>query len=247
MREAQAQILIMEGRERVRELVRSVLSGGECVLHETRSAAEGLPLIGRDTDLVIVGAQLADQDGSRVCERIREISPVPVLLLAEEGAREALLQGLFAGADEGMTEPFSDQELAQRMRALIRRYRLYPGKEGSEREILPERGYLTCGTLRVNVGFNEVIKDGERRALPEIEYRMLLMMMRHAGMVFSPQMFFEQIWNEPCVVDYCNTVAVHICRIRRHVEDDPRRPKLIRTVWGRGYSFGNPVTLVGES
>ena len=191
-----------------------------------------------DTDLVILDIMLPGFSGLQTCERIRKVSNVPVLFLTAKSQESDKLIGLMAGGDDYLPKPFSYAELLGRIKALLRRYKVYQGKNGTAgNEASEEMRYLKDGNLSVNVEFNEVIKDGKNCELSDIEYRMLLTMMRRPNQIFSAQMLFEQRWNEPYVYTCANTVMVHIRKIRMAVEDEPKKPKRICTVWGKGYRY----------
>ena len=101
---------------------------------------------------------------------------------------------------------------------------------------MPE--YIELAGIRINEGFNEVLVNGENVEFSEIEYNILLLMMKYPGKIFSAQNLYESVWNEPYFYNCNSTVMVHIRRLRVKIEEDPKNPKLILTVWGKGYRFG---------
>ena len=115
----------------------------------------------------------------------------------------------------------------------MRRYEEYRGRSQAE----VSGSYLEAGGLRVNKEFNEVTKNGKLISMTDIEYRILKLLMQHRKRIFSIQNIYESVWEKPYFYDANNTVMVHIRRLRIAVEDDPRKPSLIRTEWGRGYRF----------
>lgn len=233
-----ARILLIEDDVDIREAIRQLLSGENYTVEEAGSGEEGLGKISDQTDLVILDIMLPGISGLRTCEEIRKSSNVPVLFLTAKGQESDKLIGLMAGGDDYLVKPFSYAELLGRIKALLRRYRVYQGKSSAKRKDELERdNHLVCGNLEVSLDFNEVKKGGKLRNLSDLEYRMLVLMMRHPGQIFSAQMLFEQIWNEPYVYTCGNTVTVHIRKIRTQIEDDPQNPRRIRTVWGKGYCF----------
>ena len=174
--------------------------------------------------------------GLRTCEEIRKVSKVPVLFLTAKARESDKLVGLIAGGDDYMTKPFSYAELLGRVRALIRRYHQYRGKEKMKGQEDPE--YLETGELRIHQKYNEVWVRGQQGDLTEIEYRILLLMMKNPQKIFSAQNLYESIWNEPYFYNCNSTVMVHIRRLRVKIEECPEEPAYIHTVWGRGYRFG---------
>ena len=141
-----------------------------------------------------------------------------------------------AGGDDYLAKPFSYSELLGRVKALIRRWKIYRGKEETEQEQMPE--YIELAGIRINEGFNEVLVNGENVEFSEIEYNILLLLMKYPGKIFSAQNLYESVWNEPYFYNCNSTVMVHIRRLRVKIEKDPKNPKLILTVWGKGYRFG---------
>ena len=106
--------------------------------------------------------------------------------------------------------------------------------------VTPEEGqeeYIEQSGIRISKFYNEVFVDGEEKELSNIEYQMLLLMMRHKGKTFSAQNLYESIWNEPYFYSCNSTVMVHIRNLRMKIEKDPKNPRYIRTLWGKGYRF----------
>lgn len=236
-----SQILLIEDDRDIREAIRQLLAAENYEVTEAGSGEEGLEKLNDKVDLVVLDIMLPGISGLRTCERIRKVSNVPILFLTAKSQESDKLIGLMAGGDDYLTKPFSYAELLGRIKALLRRYQVYQGK--GEAETTPEKTqYLTAGNLKVNREFNEVQKGGDQVSLSDIEYRMLLLMMEQPSQIFSAEMLFEQIWDEPFVYTCANTVMVHIRKIRRAIEDDPAKPKLVRTVWGKGYRFESSDT-----
>lgn len=237
MTQEQEKILIIEDDPDIRTIIKQLLSGENYQVSEAESAEEGLPLLEEDTDLVILDIMLPNMSGLSACEIIREKSNVPVLFLTARSQESDKLIGLMAGGDDYLPKPFSYAELLGRIKALLRRYRVYRGKDGGTGKKKEENHLLRFGDLSLDTSFNHVEKGGEPRTLSDIEYRMLRLMMQHPNQIFSAQMLYETIWNEPYFYTCSNTVMVHIRKIRKAIEDDPNNPKRIRTIWGRGYQF----------
>lgn len=226
-------VLIVEDDADIREGVRILLeSEGYCVT-EAENGRKGLELLGGATDLVVLDVMMPGMSGLRTCEEIRKVSNVPVLFLTAKAQESDKLIGLMAGGDDYLPKPFSYAELLGRVKALLRRYRVYMGK-AAETEAEP---YLERGGVRIHETFNEVYVDGTERALSEIEYHILLLMMQHPGKIFSAQNLYESVWQEPYFYSCNSTVMVHIRKLRVKIEKDPKNPEYIRTVWGKGYKF----------
>ena len=229
-------ILIVEDDADIREGVRILLEGEGYSVSEAENGRKGLELLEEEPDLVILDVMMPGMSGLKTCEEIRKISYVPVLFLTAKSQESDKLIGLMAGGDDYLVKPFSYSELLGRVKALIRRWKIYRGKEETEQEQMPE--YIELAGIRINEGFNEVLVNGENVEFSEIEYNILLLMMKYPGKIFSAQNLYESVWNEPYFYNCNSTVMVHIRRLRVKIEEDPKNPKLILTVWGKGYRFG---------
>ena len=228
-----AKILLIEDDQDIREGVRILLESENYAVTEADSGVAGLRLLTGDTDLVILDVMMPGMSGLKTCEEIRKTSYVPILFLTAKAQESDKLIGLMAGGDDYLAKPFSYAELLGRVKALLRRYQIYRGKEGAGRT---DR-YLEAAGLRVNLDFNQVFADGEEKELSTIEYKLLLLMMQHPRRIFSAQQLYESIWEEPYFYTCSNTVMVHISKLRAKIEQDPQKPRRIATVWGKGYRF----------
>ena len=226
-------ILIVEDDRDIMEVVTILLrrEGFGVLQALTGEAALGQAL--NNPDLIILDIMLPDMDGYEVCRKLRKNTLAPVLFLTAKGGLHEKTEGLEAGGDDYLVKPFFQEELLARIRALLRRYREYRGKEQQE----PEDQYLESGGLRVSKEFNEVLRNGERIEMTDLEYKILKLLMQYRNKIFSIQNIYESVWEKPYYYDSNNTVMVHIRRLRMAIEDDPRHPAYIRTEWGRGYRF----------
>lgn len=230
-------ILIVEDDEDIREGVRMLLEGEGYQVQEAPDGRSGLRLLDGDTDLVILDVMMPGLSGLKTCEEIRKNSNVPVLFLTAKAQESDKLIGLMTGGDDYLTKPFSYSELLGRVKALLRRYRVYKGKEMSEKpETEPERS-IGLGGISIIEKYNEVRVDGREVCLTDNEYKILLLLIKHPGIVFSVQKLYESIWEEPYFYSCSNTVMVHIRKLRLKIEKDPQNPKRVVTVWGKGYRF----------
>lgn len=228
-------VLLVEDDEDIREGVRILLESENYQVEEAENGRKGLELLDEQTDLVILDVMMPGLSGLRTCEEIRKISNVPVLFLTAKAQESDKLIGLMAGGDDYLPKPFSYAELLGRVKALVRRYKIYRGKCA---EIPAEKEpYLEIGGLRVHELFNEVFVNGKEIELSDIEYHILLLMMKHPRKIFSAQNLYESVWEEPYFYSCNSTVMVHIRKLRVKIEKDPKNPQYIRTVWGKGYKF----------
>lgn len=228
-------ILIVEDDEDIREGVRILLESEGYMVDEAGDGRKGLQTLQDDTDLVILDIMMPGMSGLRTCEEIRKVSNVPVLFLTAKVQESDKLIGLMAGGDDYLTKPFSYAELLGRVKALLRRYKVYMGKN----EVMDnqENAWIKSGRIKINRNYNEVFVDGKETDLSEIEYRILLLLMEHPRKIFSAQNLYESVWNEPYFYSCNSTVMVHIRKLRVKIEEDPQNPRYITTVWGKGYKF----------
>lgn len=229
-------ILIVEDDADIREGVRILLEGEGYSIMEAENGRKGLELLSEEPDLVILDVMMPGMSGLKTCEENRKVSYVPVLFLTARSQESDKLIGLMAGGDDYLPKPFSYSELLGRVKALIRRWKIYRGKE-EPMEARKEK-YLERPGIRISEEFNEVSVEGKTVELSDIEYNILLLMMRYPGKIFSAQNLYESIWNEPYFYNCNATVMVHIRKLRVKIEKNPKNPQLIVTVWGKGYRFG---------
>lgn len=225
-------VLIIEDDKDIREGVRILLESEGYLVTEAENGEEGLKRLSDHTDLVILDVMMPGISGFRTCQEIRKKSFVPVIFLTAKTDETDKLAGLMMGGDDYISKPFSYAELLGRVKALLRRYRIYSREGGQEKE-----KWIEQAGIRVNEEFNEVSIRGESKDLSNIEYSILLLMMRHPGKIFSAANLYESVWNEPYYYTCSNTVMVHIRKLRAKIEEDPQNPRYIQTVWGKGYKF----------
>lgn len=231
-----AKVLIIEDDSDIREGVRILLESEGFVVLEAENGIHGLGMLEDNMDLVILDIMMPGISGLRVCEEIRKLSFVPILFLTAKAQESDKLLGLLLGGDDYLPKPFSYAELLGRVKALIRRYKVYSGKE-QEASGEIKSTYLEKGGVRINQKFNEVYVNGEEKELSDIEYNILLLMMQNSGKIFSAQNLYESIWKEPYFYNCNGTVMVHIRKLRVKIEIDPQEPLFIKTVWGKGDRF----------
>ncbi len=230
-----ANILIIEDDADIREGIRILLESENYTVTEAEDGMSGLALLREDTDLVILDIMMPGLSGLQTCEKIRKSSNVPILFLTAKSRESDKLIGLMAGGDDYLTKPFSYAELLGRIKALIRRYSVYMGK--NENAPQTRSLYIERGGIRINTSFNSVTINGIEKQLTTKEYQILLLLMTYPNKIFSAQNLYESVWQEPFYYSCNSTVMVHIRKLRMKIEPDPRCPKYICTVWGKGYRF----------
>lgn len=229
------QVLLIEDDADIREGVRILLESENYCVEEAENGKSGLELLSDETDLVILDIMMSGMSGLRTCEEIRKVSNVPVLFLTAKAQESDKLIGLMAGGDDYLAKPFSYAELLGRVKALLRRYNIYRGRNNEVRE--EAEPYLETGGIRIHQIFNEVFVEQTQKEMSDIEYHILLLLMQHPGKIFSAQNLYESVWEEPYFYSCNSTVMVHIRKLRVKIESDPKNPKYIKTVWGKGYKF----------
>ncbi len=230
-------ILIIEDNEEICEGIRLLYKGNNYDILEAGSGEEGLKLFSDKIDLVILDIMMPGINGFQTCEEIRKISNVPILFLTAKSQESDKFLGFMAGGDDYLVKPFSYAELLARTKALLRRYHVYMGKEAQTNDDISISHYITAGKVRINTSYNEVFVGEEKIELSATEYNILLLMMKNPDKIFSTKNLYESIWNEPYFYVSNNTVMVHIRKLRVKIEENPKDPKYIHTVWGKGYRF----------
>ena len=187
-----------------------------------------LQLIGNEEpDLVILDIMMPEMDGLQVCEHIRQLSQVPIIMLTAKTQSEDVIHGLEIGADDYIVKPFSIDVVLARVRAVLRRTK-FP-KEMTQ-------AALTSGELHVDVAQHTVILAGEEAKLTPTEYRLLCLLARNAGRVMSPDRLLTEVWGWEYRGD-SHLLQVAINRLRKKIQDNPSNPRYIATRSGIGYVF----------
>jgi DNA-binding response OmpR family regulator len=179
-------------------------------------------------DLVVLDLMLPGMDGLEVCRRLREIGPLPVIMLTARGDETDRVVGLEIGADDYVTKPFSPRELTLRVQSVLRRASA-PDRPAGEPAV------LSSGDVTVDVRAHAVRVHGAAVSLTAREFELLVFLMRHPGQAFGRQQLLEQVWGYSYGDQ--STVTVHVRRLREKVEPDPAMPVHIATVWGVGYRW----------
>lgn len=221
-------MLVVEDDPTVAEVVLSYLDRAG---HVTRTVADGsaaASLLGSaeaaDIDLVILDLMLPGVDGLEICRRLRRALPdLPVIMLTALGQEDDRIAGLEVGADDYITKPFSPRELALRVGSVLRR-------------TAPSLGapqVLKIGPLSVDTAARRATKNGDELSLTVRELELLCYLITHAGTAFTRAELMQAVWGWSFGDQ--STVTVHVRRVREKIEDDPKKPRLIHTVWGVGY------------
>lgn len=223
-------ILIADDNDEIREVVRVLLESEGYNVIEAVDGEDAVNKVDEDIDLIMLDIMMPIKSGFRACVEIREKTSAPILFLTAKTQDSDKYMAFSAGSDDYLSKPFSYTELVSRVKALLRRYYVYKGKD---RVAPPDT--ININGLTINTTSNEVLIGEEEITLTEIEYKILLLMAQHRKKIFSAQNIYESVWEEPYFYTCNNTVMVHIRNLRSKLEKDPQNPKYIKTVWGKGY------------
>lgn len=220
-------VLIVEDEAPMRRFLRAALVARDFAVAEAATAREGIVAItAQRPDLVLLDLGLPDADGIDVTRGLREWSEVPLIVLSARGREADKVAALDAGADDYLTKPFGVDELLARMRVALRRTARIAGAAPAT--------VLEAGALRVDLDKREVTSGGRPVRLTPIEYRLLVCLARHPGRVLTHGQLVKDVWGGASGVA-AHHVRVHMAELRKKVEDDPARPKLLITEPGVGY------------
>ncbi|WP_379971508.1 response regulator transcription factor [Ectobacillus sp. sgz5001026] len=224
-------ILIIDDEKEIRDLIEIYLQDEGYRILKAANGLEGLELVKQnEVHLVILDIMMPKMDGVQACMKIRETKNMPIIMLSAKIQDMDKIIGLTSGADDYMTKPFNPLELTARVKSQLRRYiRMQGYAPNDENEI-------EIDDLTINVATHEVKKAGRDIKLTPREFTILELLARNSGVVFSAGKIYEQVWQEPYYQSE-NTIMVHIRKIREKIEENPRKPMFIKTVWGVGYKI----------
>ncbi len=220
-------VLVVDDEAPIRRFLRLSLAGEGYRVIEAASAAESLKAITlQRPDVVILDLGLPDRDGLGLLREIREWSGVPVVVLSAREKENDKVAALEAGADDYVTKPFGGGEVMARMRVALR----HAATAGAP----PGEAVFTSGDLRVDLARRQVFVGGREVRLTPIEYRLLAVLVKHAGKVLTHRQLLHEVWG-PEYGDENHYVRVYVAQLRRKLESDPARPRYLRTEPGVGY------------
>ena len=226
-------VLIVEDDKEIREGVEIYLKSQGYVVFQAADGMEGLEIIEKEEiHLAIVDVMMPRMDGISMTIKLREKHDFPVIFLSAKSEEVDKIMGLNMGADDYVTKPFTPMELLARVNSQLRRYRKFLEKLGG---VEKEANIHTIGGLEINEDMVEVSVDGEPVKVTPIEYKILLLLMKNPGRVFSAEEIYERVWNERAVST--DTIMVHVRNIREKIEINPKEPKYLKVVWGVGYKI----------
>ncbi len=221
-----SEVLVIEDEVQIRRLLRFTLEEAGFAMREAETGQAGLSEIAhRRPDAIILDLGLPDMSGLDALKRLREWSPVPVLILSVFGEEKSKIAALDAGADDYLTKPFGSGELLARLRVMLRRVR-------TTEESVP----VQFGSIEVDLARRRVTKDGQTIKLTAREYALLRLFVVHRGKVLTHRQILSELWG-PTGEGQTHYLRIYMMRLRQKLEDDPDAPRYFQTESGVGYRF----------
>lgn len=226
-------ILIVDDEKEIRDLVEIYLKGEG---YETLKAADGEEALyllrGNEVDLIILDVMMPKLNGIETCLKIREESELPIIMLSAKSEDIDKILGLNMGADDYLSKPFNTLELIARVKSQLRRYKKFNSYQSKEESDLT----IAIDDLVIKLDTHEVFLGDKSIRFTPTEFDILVLLAKNTGKVFSMVNIYESVWNQE-YMESDNTVMVHIRKIREKIEENPRSPRFIKTVWGVGYKI----------
>ena len=227
-------ILIVEDDKEIREGIEIYLKNQGYIVYQVADGVEGLEKIKQEEiHLAIVDVMMPRMDGITMMMKVREQGyEFPVIMLSAKSEEVDKIMGLNMGADDYVTKPFTTMELLARVNSHLRRYAKFLEAVGDKKQ--DDKVYV-IGGLELNEETVECSVDGKPVKLTPLEFKILLLLMKNPGRVYSAEEIYERVWNEQAI--NTDTIMVHIRKIREKIEINPKEPKYLKVVWGVGYKI----------
>lgn len=220
-------VLVVEDEREMRRFIRASLASHSYRVEEAERASEAISLAtSKNPDLMLIDLGLPDGDGIDLTRQLREWNRTPIIVISARGREDDKVAALDAGADDYLTKPFGVNELLARMRVALR--------HAEERASANAQQVLEFGALRVDLVRREVTLGGAEVHLTPTEYKMLVLLGRNAGKVLTHRQILREVWGH-AYESQTHYVRVHMAELRKKIEADPARPKLIVSEPGVGY------------
>ena len=225
-------ILIVEDDAEIRDGIEIHLKNQGYEVFKAGDGIEGLEVIEKETiHLAIIDVMMPRMDGIRMVTELRKTHDFPVIMLSAKSEEVDKIMGLNMGADDYVTKPFQSLELLARVNSHLRRYMRFSKVLQEE-----EQGKIyRIGGLELREDTVEVRVDGEPVKMTPMEFKILLLLIKSPGRVFSTEEIYERVWEERAI--NTDTVMVHVRHIREKIEYNPKEPKYLKVVWGVGYKI----------
>jgi two-component system KDP operon response regulator KdpE len=220
-------ILIIDDEVQIRRLLEITLSANGYKISEASTGKEGLIMAATGQPvLIILDLGLPDSDGLEILKRLREWYQKPIIILSVRNSEDDIIKALDNGANDYLTKPFRTGELLARIRVAIR-----------QSQVLPDAPSLSFGSLTIDLASHTAHKNNEIIKLTSTEYALLALLARNEGRVLTHQYILKEIWGMG-YIEQTQYLRVFIAQLRKKVEDDPAKPRLLNTESGIGYRFG---------
>ena len=228
-------ILVVEDDKEILEGIKIYLKNQGYTVFGAANGLEGLEVIEKEEiHLAIVDLMMPKMDGITMTMKLREKYDFPVIMLTAKSEEIDKITGLNVGADDYVTKPFAPMELMARVNSQLRRYRKFMEALQGRTEVNKDNT-LVVGGLELDEEKASVTVDGNPVKLTPLEFKVLALLMKYPGRVFSADELYERVWNEKAITT--DTVMVHIRKIREKIEQDPKNPRYLKVVWGVGYKI----------
>lgn len=227
-------ILVCDDDFDIVQAIQIYLERAGYVVHHAYNGQQALDVLSKQTiHLVLLDIMMPLMDGIEAMREIRKTRSLPIILVTAKGENSDKVDGLLGGADDYVTKPFNAQEMLARVKSQLRRYTEFrPFNHGEE----AKGEVLQQGALVADRRTGTVSVDGVARSLTPLEFDILWLLMEHPGRVYSSEEIYERVWKEDSM-GAVSTVAVHIRHIREKIEINPREPRYVKVLWGRGYQM----------
>jgi DNA-binding response OmpR family regulator len=223
-------VLVVDDEKEIRDAIEIYLKNEGITVIKAKDGIEAIEkLTEHEIHLILLDVMMPRLDGINTTFKIREKNNIPIIILSAKTEDTDKILGLQVGADDYITKPFNPMELVARVKSQLRRYVSLGTYEGVNQTI-------NLNGLTLNSEAKEVTAHGEVIKFTPIEYKIVELLMKNAGRVFSIHEIYERVWEEPGY-NAENTVAVHIRKIREKIEIDPKNPRYLKVVWGIGYKM----------
>ncbi len=223
-------MLVVDDEKEIRDAIEIYLKNEGITVLKASDGLEALDILMEQTvHLILMDIMMPNLDGISATYKIREQKNIPIIMLTAKSEDTDKILGLQIGADDYITKPFNPMELVARVKSQLRRYVTLGTFDGVKKKI-------DLHGLTLDQEAKEVAVNGESVKLTPIEYKIVVLLMKNAGRVFSITEIYESVWKEPGY-NAENTVAVHIRKIREKIEVDPKNPRFLKVVWGIGYKM----------